>query len=392
MASWGRSAGGRQGRHAMAGATGSSGRVVGRGRRRDGGAATASVGGGRLRRPPGARVQRPRGAAGAAGPTTGGGTGRAPARGRAQRPARREARPARRRGRHDDRHGWPRDGRGRQRRNGARRRRARRDDRAALHRPDRPVVEHRDRREDGAPDGGHDRGREPEQRPGQPLEPSYASGIARLTAAGIKVIGYVATDYTANSAATVKADIDRWRTFYPGQLSGIFFDEQSNQAERRRLLSRPVAIREGAGAVVHGRQPGHRHRRGLRRRDGHDADLRERRASRRSSSSAGWHANHAPSNFGIIPLRGGVRRGVRARGAQIRQLHLPAERRPAQPVGQPAAATSTTCSTRSSTLGRQTRVSASGTDAVQPRLRAGAASCCPWALRRRTGTRTCGPG
>ena len=28
----------------------------------------------------------------------------------------------------------------------------------------------------------------------------------------------------------MKADIDRWQNFYPGQLSGIFFDEQSNQA------------------------------------------------------------------------------------------------------------------------------------------------------------------
>ena len=28
----------------------------------------------------------------------------------------------------------------------------------------------------------------------------------------------------------MKADIDRWRAFYPGQLTGIFFDEQSNKA------------------------------------------------------------------------------------------------------------------------------------------------------------------
>jgi len=69
----------------------------------------------------------------------------------------------------------------------------------------------------------------PNNGPGSAVDASYASGIARLNAAGIKVIGYVSTDYTRRSAATVKADIDRWRAFYPGQLGGIFFDEQSNQ-------------------------------------------------------------------------------------------------------------------------------------------------------------------
>ena len=91
-------------------------------------------------------------------------------------------------------------------------------------------MEHRHRREGGAPDGGRDRGREPGQRPWRRVDPAYASGIARLNAAGIKVIGYVATGYAVNSPAAVKADIDRWRAFYPGQISGIFFDEQSNRA------------------------------------------------------------------------------------------------------------------------------------------------------------------
>ena len=28
----------------------------------------------------------------------------------------------------------------------------------------------------------------------------------------------------------MKTDIDHWQNFYPGQISGIFFDEQSNKA------------------------------------------------------------------------------------------------------------------------------------------------------------------
>ena len=126
----------------------------------------------------------------------------------------------------------------------------------------------------------------PANGPGAAADPAYASGIARLNAAGIKVIGYVATGYAVNSAVAVKADIDRWRAFYPGQISGIFFDEQSNRAGDVAVLSRPVAIREGAGAVVHGRQSRDGQRAGVRRRAGHDADLRERGAAVGAVNSA----------------------------------------------------------------------------------------------------------
>jgi len=71
----------------------------------------------------------------------------------------------------------------------------------------------------------------PNNGPGSAASSGYTSGIARLTAAGIKVIGYVATGYASRTAAVVEADIDRWKTFYPGQLGGIFFDEQSNLAK-----------------------------------------------------------------------------------------------------------------------------------------------------------------
>src|SRR5205085_3190312 len=70
----------------------------------------------------------------------------------------------------------------------------------------------------------------PADGPGSAADSGYTSGIARLTAAGIKVIGYVATGYASRTPAVVDADVDRWKSFYPG-LGGIFFDEQSNLAK-----------------------------------------------------------------------------------------------------------------------------------------------------------------
>ena len=140
----------------------------------------------------------------------------------------------------------------------------------------------------------------PNNGPGSAVDASYASGIARLNAAGIKVIGYVSTDYTRRSAATVKADIDRWRAFYPGQLGGIFFDEQSNQAgdvAHYRDLSQ-YAKAQGLSFTVG--NPGT---------DTAEAYvgaldmmlIYETGGLPTTGQLAGWHANHAPSNFGIIP-------------------------------------------------------------------------------------------
>lgn len=67
----------------------------------------------------------------------------------------------------------------------------------------------------------------PDNGPGAAVDANYRSGIAKLQAAGVKVIGYVYTSYGARASAAARADIDRWRTFYPG-VSGIFFDEQAN--------------------------------------------------------------------------------------------------------------------------------------------------------------------
>jgi hypothetical protein len=49
------------------------------------------------------------------------------------------------------------------------------------------------------------------------------TAIQDTRARGIQVLGYVTTSYAGRALVDVKADVDRWRAWYP--LDGIFFDE-----------------------------------------------------------------------------------------------------------------------------------------------------------------------
>jgi hypothetical protein len=69
----------------------------------------------------------------------------------------------------------------------------------------------------------------PSNGPGSAPSSTYTTGIAALTTAGIRTIGYVYTSYGARAPATVRTEVDHWHGWYP-QLTGIFFDEESNTA------------------------------------------------------------------------------------------------------------------------------------------------------------------
>ena len=167
--------------------------------------------------------------------------------------------------------------------------------------PHRSVVEHRHRREGGAPDGGRDRGREPGQRPWRRCRSRLRQRhrpAHRRRHQGHRLRGH-----------RLRGEQPRRGEGGHRSLAGVLSRSDQRHllrravepGRRRSLLSRPVATREGAGAVVHGRQSRDGQRPGVRRCAGHDADLRERGAARAVSQLGGWHANHAPSNFGVIP-------------------------------------------------------------------------------------------
>lgn len=58
---------------------------------------------------------------------------------------------------------------------------------------------------------------------------NYVTGIARLKAACVGVYGYVYSTYGARPIADVKADVDKWASWY-GPLTGIFVDEAEYRA------------------------------------------------------------------------------------------------------------------------------------------------------------------
>lgn len=61
---------------------------------------------------------------------------------------------------------------------------------------------------------------------GGPPNSDYARGLADLRAAGVSLLGYVATGYGSRPAAAVKADIDLYDAYF--NLDGIFLDEADN--------------------------------------------------------------------------------------------------------------------------------------------------------------------
>ncbi len=141
----------------------------------------------------------------------------------------------------------------------------------------------------------------PNDGPGSSLSRAYTTGIAKLVAADIQVIGYVATGYASNSIASVEATIDKWKSFYP-QLEGIFFDEQSNKAKdvaHYQMLSQYAKSRGLSYTVGN---------------PGIDTDeayvgvldtmlIYETDGVPSVSQMAGWHTKYPKTNFGIIPYK-----------------------------------------------------------------------------------------
>jgi len=59
---------------------------------------------------------------------------------------------------------------------------------------------------------------------------SYTTYMNKLRNAGVTLIGYIHTSYGSRSSADVEAEINTYKTKYPG-LQGIFLDEASNSAQ-----------------------------------------------------------------------------------------------------------------------------------------------------------------
>jgi hypothetical protein len=139
----------------------------------------------------------------------------------------------------------------------------------------------------------------PNTGPGAAANSSYMTEIAKLINAGIKVIGYVPTQYATRTPAEVQADIKQWRALYPN-VTGIFLDEMHNQAGYESYYKNLTTYARGKGFDMIMGNPG--------------ADsapsyvgtvdlmfIYENAGVPSESKMGGWHTSYDKRNFGIIP-------------------------------------------------------------------------------------------
>jgi len=73
----------------------------------------------------------------------------------------------------------------------------------------------------------------PNSGPGTIQDPGYVTAVAKLHAAGGRVIGYVFTSYGTRNIDTVELEINRYCSFY--SVDGLFLDEMTNDTNTNHL-------------------------------------------------------------------------------------------------------------------------------------------------------------
>jgi hypothetical protein len=139
----------------------------------------------------------------------------------------------------------------------------------------------------------------PASGPGTAALSDYMAGIADLTAAGVKVIGYVHTSYGKRATAEINADVDRWRNLYPS-VTGIFLDEMANTPGLESFYSGINGYAKSKGYDFTIGNPGA---------DGAATYvgtvdtilIYENKGLPSAGAIGGWHGGYDRRNFGIIP-------------------------------------------------------------------------------------------
>src|SRR2546427_11004166 len=75
----------------------------------------------------------------------------------------------------------------------------------------------------------------PSDGPGGSSDSNYVQGVMNFQAAGIIVIGYVATGYASHGMSDLDAQISRYKNWY--SVNGIFFDEMANNQGNENYYS-----------------------------------------------------------------------------------------------------------------------------------------------------------
>ncbi|HEY6762197.1 MAG TPA: spherulation-specific family 4 protein [Baekduia sp.] len=89
----------------------------------------------------------------------------------------------------------------------------------------------------------------PASGPGAERSDGYAGAVRKLKAAGVRVLGYVPTGYGYRPLDAVRADVQRYLSWY--HVDGIFFDEASSSADQLPYYRTAAsAARDGGGRLV----------------------------------------------------------------------------------------------------------------------------------------------
>src|SRR5689334_9969951 len=94
----------------------------------------------------------------------------------------------------------------------------------------------------------------PNNGPGSSRDANYVSGIQKLHAAGVVVLGHDATGYASNSASSVKSVMDTWKSLY--NIDGIFFDEMANWSGPESYYSDLTSYAKSLGYTMTVGNPG----------------------------------------------------------------------------------------------------------------------------------------
>lgn len=86
----------------------------------------------------------------------------------------------------------------------------------------------------------------PDNGVGAAQDPTYQAGIDKLEAAGISVVGYVATGWAHRALGNTEQEIRNWKAWYP-EINGIFFDEMSNRPGHESYYSQASTYARSLG-------------------------------------------------------------------------------------------------------------------------------------------------
>jgi len=143
----------------------------------------------------------------------------------------------------------------------------------------------------------------PADGPGGSAQSNYTTGIGKLTAAGVKVMGYVHTLYGARASSELQAEMSHYQSWYPG-VTGIFLDEMAYSAGYESYYSGLTAYAKSHGSDFTVGNPGT------------DTSktyvgtvdvlfIYESSGVPALSAISGWHTSYARQNFGVIPYQVG---------------------------------------------------------------------------------------